>query len=197
MKKKTKIALWIICILLQEIIVIFGTIFFYDYAKAKERIEELSEEPYFTKDELTANEVELFLEYYHGIIVPKWEKQWYIPHWPDYSYYKFYSEGIENEKRIIVLNYWLFIEQNDYSQKIEELINMYGFSGDNLIPIWWESNNIREALELAEAMDDEGKDLKNQELVNQAFKECISSCNVTSISSKQVTESLQLYLKTE
>ncbi len=61
MKKWLKVVLWIVCIVLQEIIVIFGAFFFYDYSKAKQRIEELAEEPYFTRFELTAEEVELFL----------------------------------------------------------------------------------------------------------------------------------------
>lgn len=190
MKKKTKIALWIICILLQEIIVIFGTFFFYDYAKAKQRIEELAEEPYFTKDELTADEVELFLEYYHGIIVPKWEKQWYIPHWPDYSYYTFYSGENENEKRISVLNYWLFIEKNDFPQEIEDIVSKCGLSLDEPIAKGWEAIDIREALELAIAMDELGKDLKNQGLVDEAYMACIHQCNVTVAARTQISKTI-------
>ena len=190
MKKKTKIALWIICILLQEIIVIFGTIFFYDYAKAKQRIEELAEEPYFTRDELTANEVELFMGYYNGIIVPKWEKQWYLPHWPDYSYYRFYSEEIETDIKIVVINYWLFIEKNNYPQEIDDILNKYGFTKSNQITKNWVFNNNRQALELAIAMDELGKDLNNQEQVDEAYYACMIECNITSAACTQISKTI-------
>ena len=195
MKKWLKVVLWIVCIVLQEIIVIFGAFFFYDYSTAKQRIEELAEEPYFTRFELTAEEVELFLGYYGGTIVPKWDKQWYLPHWPDYSYYRFYSQGTEPDIKVAVLNYWLFIEKNNYPQEIDDIVTKYGFAKTNQITKDWVFDNNRQSLELAIAMDNIGKDLKDQELVDEAYHTCMIECNITAIACTQIVQTPYSFLK--
>lgn len=178
-----------IFLILQEIVIIAIAFLYYDYAKAKERIEELEQEPYFTEEKLTAEEYELVLDCIKIPSWPSWEERWYLPNWPDYSYYMFGLGTPETDKQLTVLNYLLFIKNDGTNKEAIQKAGECALSLQFPMKDRWIMNNTRNTVEILEAMDDGGKCLKNDEFVAETIQVFFEECEVVSIPRKVMIDS--------
>ena len=154
----------------QDVLVLLGAFFYNDYSKAKERLRELEEEPYFTSEKISAEEMDLIVDCLKFSTAPMWNQQWYVDHWPDYSYYSFELGDKNTAKQIAVLNYILFVSCDGSNEEAKAIAKSYGLSQENPIDDGWILNNNRSTAEILASMDDGGDCLRNQEFVEEIYQ---------------------------
>ena len=158
MKRKVTRIITIIAVLLVAAAGVKGIV---KYCEKKAEEKRLSQEPYFTKDKLSAYEMEVLFNKYQVKITPKWrEEKWWtedLDDWPDYSYYTI--EAAEDTEIVVtVLNYWLFDEQFEFNKKGWEKAAEYGITTDKRLTVSWVMEHPKEAVKIIKSMDDEGSD---------------------------------------
>lgn len=186
MKKKLT---WFLLFVLQEIIIIAAAFLYYDYSQAKNRLAELEQEPYFTEEKLTEEEYELVLDCIKIPSLPSWEERWYLPNWPDYSYYMFGLGTPETDKQLTVLNYLLFVKNDGTNQEAIKKAIEYELSLTNTIKYGWVMNNNRYTVDILTSMDDGGKCLKDDEFVAETIQTFFEECEIVSIPRKVMIDS--------
>lgn len=163
----------VVCIVILAGLVI-GVICGWRYYEDQQR---KKQDAYFTKNKLSASEMNVMVFFYHVKSNPEW--MWDDPDkekWPDYSNYTI-EPTEDTEKVAVVLSYELANELYSTEQEAVELFKKYGFSKENPITAEWIMDNPQKAVKIMRLIRDNRRYINEENSVYPAYEKITGETN--------------------
>lgn len=170
MKRKTK-TFWII-VAVCAVVVVLGFSFYSHHEKREQEAKE-NEIPVFTKDHLKDLQIRYMVNKLYMISNPSLRKISLLESHKNMTL----KETEDTNKAIVVLNYFLFDDLDEFDKEGYKKATEYGFSKNNRITVNWVMNHKKKAFTIMYNMFDHGHVFEDKELILKRYDQVKANTN--------------------